>query len=116
MQRPGEHLSATSASATGTNTVGPLRKLQASPSATSWAKSTGPRAQDRSPRNDQAHRISRAPNPRKKPAVVTPIVTRPEVSAEASSTPYPTRTRPSTATSEAARISGVGVREVTGAG
>ena len=81
--------SATTASPTDSGLVAPSQRFQASPSTMSWAITTGPRAQRRSRRSDQAHHASAAPAPRKNAAVVTPIVSRTEFRLASSRTPRP---------------------------
>ena len=81
----------------------------------SWAITTGPRAQRRTRHSAQAHHASAAPAPRKKAAVVTPIVSRPELRLATSRTPRPASMTASTAVSAAATTRGGGaVRAAVG--
>ena len=67
--------------------MSPSRKFQASPSWISWASSTGPRAQAALRVSCQPQKTSSAPYAAKNTAVVTPMVTRPGVTLNSSSSP-----------------------------
>ena len=108
-RRPASTISATTARQIATQVVSPPRKLQATPSCSSCARTTGLRAQDCPRVSCQAKNSSPAPYATKNSEVVTPIVTRSEDRLAVSSTPKRTISSPSTATSEAATTRGGGL-------
>ena len=84
---PASTSSATTASPMAIGVVDPPRKFQARPSWMSWASTTGLRAHGSSRVSDQAHQTSPTAYAAKNTAVVTPMVTRPELRLASSSTP-----------------------------
>ena len=79
----------------GERGVSPSRNPQARPSWMSWASSTGARAHGAHRISCQPQNTSSAPYAAKNPAVVRPIVTRPELRFSSSRRPRTAMTRPS---------------------